>query len=389
MPDRSTIYEVARRSGVSTATVSRVMADGKGFSTETRERVRATAAELGWIPSGSARGLASRRTRIVGLIFPDLGPPSDAEVESPRYVDQVIRGAERAATSVGEAVLIAATHSASGRELAFSVAGKTDGLVIMARSLSEHDIAALSRSVPVVVLANHYTDDGPDSVGADNRGGCREITTHLIRVHRYTDLAFLAGPPDSPDSGERFAGFCEALRQAGLPAPDRPAATGGFTEAGGRQAVRTLLAEGRKPRAIVCGNDEMAIGALTALRARQLRVPADVAVTGFDNIVATRHVRPALTTVSQPMREMGEQAVRLLLARIADPAAPRLSTVLPTAIVIRRSCGCRSRSPRTVPVPGDNPPEGRGDGPPSEDNAPRHQPPRPPRPRRPSQRRPA
>jgi LacI family transcriptional regulator len=356
MVDRSTIYEVARRSGVSTATVSRVMANGKGFSVATRERVQATAAELGWVPSGPARSLALRRAGIVGLVFPDLGQFSDAEEESPRYVDQVIRGAERAATSVGLAVLIAATHCVLGRELAFSVAGKTDGLVVMARSLSEQDIAALSRSVPVVVLANRYISDGPDFVGADNRGGCRKITTHLIDIHGYTDLAFVAGPPDSPDSGERFAGFCEALHQANLPVPGEPAATGGFTEAGGRQAVATLLSEGRSPRAIVCGNDEMAIGALAALRAKRLRVPADVAVTGFDNIATTRHVRPALTTVRQPMRELGERAVGMLLARIADPAAPRLSAVLPTEAVIRRSCGCRGRSASTVSARGDNPP---------------------------------
>jgi LacI family transcriptional regulator len=361
VPDRSTIYEVAQRSGVSTATVSRVMADGKGFSEATRERVRATAAELGWVPSGPARGLASKRAGVVGLLFPDFGQSGDAEEESPLYVDQVIRGAERAATSAGDAVMIAATRTASGRDLAFSVAGKTDGVVVMARSLSEADITALSRSVPVVMLADRYAGDGPDFVGADNRSGSREITTHLIEVHGHTDLAFLSGPPDSPDSGERFEGFCEALRQAGLPVPREPAATGGFTEAGGRQAIAALLSGGRwsvggrrgsvgggrAPRAIVCGNDEMAIGALLALRAKRLRVPADVAVTGFDDIAAAHHVRPGLTTVRQPMRELGEQSVRMLLARIADPAAPRRSVILPTKTVIRRSCGCRPRPGKT------------------------------------------
>jgi LacI family transcriptional regulator len=348
VPDRSTIYEVAQRSGVSTATVSRVMADGKGFSEATRERVRETAAELGWVPSGPARGLASRRAGIVGLLFPDLGQSGEAEEESPLYVDQVIRGAERAATSVGDAVMIAATRTASGRDLAFSIAGKTDGLVVMARSLPEADIAVLARSVPVVVLAGYSAADGPDFVGADNRSGSREVTAHLIEAHGHTDLAFLAGPGDSPDSGERFEGFCEALRQADLPVPGEPAATGGFTEAGGRQAVAALLAGGRTPRAIVCGNDEMAIGALITLRARRLRVPADVAVTGFDDIAAAHHVRPGLTTVRQPMRELGEQSVQMLIGRITDPAAPRQSVILPTRTVIRRSCGCRPRPARTA-----------------------------------------
>lgn len=344
MPDRSTIYEVAQRSGVSTATVSRVMADGKGFSAATRDRVLGIAAELGWVPSGPARGLASRRSGIVGLLFPDLGLSGEAEEESPLYVDQVIRGAERAATAVGDAVLIAATQSASGRELAFSVAGKVDGLVVMARSLSDEDITAISRSLPVVVLANSDTNSGLDFVGADNRGGAREITAHLIRQHGYTDIAFLGGPPESPDSQERFTGFRQAMKDAGLRVPARAAAIGGFTEAGGQQAAQAMLAAGRTPRAIVCGNDEMAIGALIALRAARLRVPADVAVTGFDDIAATRHVRPALSTVRQPMRELGERSVRVLLDRVADHTRPPDSVILPTELVIRRSCGCRGRA---------------------------------------------
>jgi len=108
--------------------------------------------------------------------------------------------------------------------------------------------------------------------------------------------------------------------------------------------VDAMLAGGRRPRAIVCGNDEMAIGALAALRSLRLRVPGDVAVTGFDDIAATRHVRPALSTVRQPMRELGEQSVRVLLSRIADPGPAQNSVVLPTKIVVRGSCGCRARS---------------------------------------------
>ena len=340
---RSTIYEVAKRSGVSTATVSRVMSEGKGFSPATGERVRATAAELGWVPNGPARGLASRRTGIVGLIFPDLGGSGQAEEESALYVDQVIRGAERAATSAGDAVLIAATQSASGRKLAFSVAGKVDGLVVLARSLPDDDVVALSKIVPVVMLANRLARKGPDYVEADNRGGSRAVTAHLIGVHGYTDVIFLSGPAQSPDSDERFAGFRDALRHAGLPEPPRPAASGDFTEAGGAVAVRALIAADRRPRAIVCGNDEMALGALTALRSARLRVPADVAVTGFDDISAGRHVRPALTTVRQPMRELGERSVQLLFERIGDRDRERQSVMLPTDVIVRRSCGCTSR----------------------------------------------
>jgi LacI family transcriptional regulator len=345
--EKSTIYEVARRSGVSTATVSRVMRNGRGFSEQTRKDVLAAAAELGWVPNNSARSLAERRTGIVGLLFPDLSTDSDSE--SPLYVDQVIRGAERAATLAGDAVLIAATQSAAGIELAWSVAGKVDGLVILAGSLTDKDLGAIARRVPVVLLATKSSRRRLDTVGADNRGGMRDLTRHLVVDHGYRDTAFIAGPSRSPDSEERFAGYGEALAAAGLPVPANPDAHGGFTEAGGARAMRDLLDRRPvRPRAVVAGNDEMAIGALSVLRAARLRVPADVAVTGFDDIASARHVRPTLTTVRQPMRESGETAVRVLLDRLRGPNDPRRTVVLPTEVVRRSSCGCRP--PRHAPT---------------------------------------
>jgi LacI family transcriptional regulator len=340
---RPTIYQVARRSGVSTATVSRVMHDSPGFSIPTRDRVLAAAADLGWVPSGPARGLASRRAGIVGVLFPDLGESGDAEEESSLFVDEVIRGAERAATAVGDALLIAATRGASGRKLAYSVAGKVDGLVVMARSLAERDVQAIARSVPVVVFANRPVRGNIDSIGADNRGGMKDIVGHLVQVHACSDLVFVGGPARSPDSVERFAGFRDALRDAGLPDRKSPDVEGGFTEAGGARAVRALLADRPPPHAVVCGNDEMAIGALAVLRAAKFRVPSQVAVTGFDDIALAHHLRSPLTTVHQPMRDLGEQAVRMLLDRVNDPTAPRRSEVLPTQLVVRGSCGCRRR----------------------------------------------
>jgi LacI family transcriptional regulator len=326
---------------VSTATVSRVIHEGTGFSPATRKRVLAAAADMGWVPSGPARGLAFRKTGIVGLLFPDLTAFSESEEESPLYIDQVIRGAERAAAAAGVAVLIAGTRGA-GRKLARSVLGQVDGLVVLARSLPVRDIETFSRSVPVVVLADRSNRSKRDYVGADNRGGMRELTAHLLSEHRFTRLAFVGGPARSPDSRERFAGFRVALKEAGLPAPDRPAADGGFTEAGGARAMRTLLASKNPPQAVVFGNDEMAVGGLSALRAAGLWVPSGIAVTGFDDIGLSRHVQ--LTTVRQPMRDLGEQAVRLLLARVAEPASLRQSLVLPTQLVVRSSCGCPARA---------------------------------------------
>ena len=318
------------------------MSDASFATDSTRERVFAAATDLGWVPNGAARSLASRKAGIVGLIFPDLGQSGASEDESPLYVDEVLRGAERVATLAGEAVLIAATRGASGRELVRSIAGKVDGLVIMARSLSDKELTSISRNIPVVLLASTPSRSDLDYAAVDNRGGARQITAHLVESHGYRDLAFVGGPLSSPDSLERFAGYCEVLESAGIESPQSPDAHGDFTEEGGAKAMRRLLLSGRKMRAVVFGNDEMAIGALQTLRRARVRVPGDVALTGFDDIASSRHVHPSLTTVRQPMRELGERSVDMLLTRLREPSTPRQVMILPTTAVIRRSCGCRS-----------------------------------------------
>ena len=341
--ERATIYSVARCCGVSTTTVSRVVRDQSFGSPATRERVLRVAAELGWVPNGAARGLASRRVGIIGLLFPNLGASRDAEDESPLYLDEVIRGAERAAAEADQAVLIAAVRGGPRLALAHSILSKVDGLVVLARTLPDREVETIARSVPVVLLASVPTEARSEHASVDNRGGASELARHLIQVHGYNDFAFIAGPLESPDAAERFAGFGEALAATGIPVPAAPHARGGFTEAGGRDAMRSLLEAGRPARVVVCANDEMAVGALSVLRQAGLRVPQDVAVTGFDDITLARHLTPTLTTVHQPMRELGERGVELLLARLAEPTSPPGSVLLPTRLVVRESCGCERR----------------------------------------------
>jgi len=255
---------------------------------------------------------------------------------------------ERAATLAGDAVLIAATRSTTQPDVAGSVAGKVDGLVVLAGSVRQRELARLSRIVPVVVLGADVSGRGLDVISADDRGGARELTAHLVTDHGYRDCVFMGGPVHSPDSDERFAGYREALQDNGIATPSRPQAAGDFTEIAGARATTALLDRGPAPRAVVCANDEMAIGALQVLRFRHHRVPSDVALSGFDDIASTRHLRPALTTVRQPMRVQGEPAVRVLLDRLAEPRAPRRTVQLPTEIVLRRSCGCRTPTPTLI-----------------------------------------
>jgi LacI family transcriptional regulator len=340
-----TVYEVAQHARVSTATVSRVLSGNDRVRPEYRERVFAAVAELGYVPSGAARDLAARRTGVLGLCFPDLVGDQDAESDAMFWYDEIIRGMERAARRRGYALLIAASHETDDVDLVTTVAGRCDGLVVLARTVPAPELERIAGRIPVVMLAGPRTSDEVarvvDHLVVANRAGAREVTGHLVDVHGHTNVSFVAGP-DSPDSAARFDGFRAALAERGLPVAQRPHATGDFTTAGGRRAVAQLLAEGHRPRALVCANDQTALGALTALAGAGLRVPQDVAVTGFDGIQLGQHVRPALTTVAQPMRQLGEKAVTMLEERLADPALPTRLVEMPVRVDIRESCGCNS-----------------------------------------------
>ncbi|MER5274647.1 LacI family DNA-binding transcriptional regulator [Streptomyces sp. NPDC002809] len=346
-----TVYDVAERSGVSIATVSRVYRTPESVRAQTRERVLDAARELGYVPSGSARGLASRTTGVLGLCFPDYADPdaeADAEADSDAddavmlYSDQIIRGMERAARRHGYALLIAASLEGGPESLVAKVAGRVDGFAVLAQTVPTEDLEVISRRLPVVMLAGPREIDHLDHIIVANADGERELTRHLIEDHGRRRLAFVAGDTDSPDSEARFRGFQEACRDAGLPVPDEPALrTTMMKQAEGAQAAETLLDRGGElPEAMLFANDQMAVGALRALARRGLRVPQDMAVTGFDGIPLGRIVQPPLTTVRQPIRRLGEQAVELLVERLNNSGREPVSLTLPVSVIRRASCGC-------------------------------------------------
>jgi LacI family transcriptional regulator len=342
-----TVYDVAERAQVSIATVSRVYRNPGTVRPQTRERVLAVARELGYVPSGSARGLASRATGVLGLCFPDYADPEvdgDEGSDDPEhtlYADEITRGMERAARRHGYALLIAASLASGPDSLVATVAGRVDGFAVLARTVPTEDLEIISRRLPVVMIAGPREIDHLDHLEVANDEGEFAMTTHLIADHGLTRLAFLGGAADSPDAEARFRGYRRARAAAGLPVPDEPDTRGDFTQADGRVATERLLARvGTPPQALVCANDQMALGALQTLERRGIRVPAEVAVVGFDGIPLGRVVRPALSTVTQPMRRLGETAVDLLVERLRDPDREPRSVLLPVTQTRRASCGC-------------------------------------------------
>jgi LacI family transcriptional regulator len=341
--DKPSVYDVAERAGVSTATVSRVLAGYERVLPGTRDKVLSAVTELGYVASGAARDLAARRTGVLGLCFPDL---DEDEGDAAYWYDEVIRGMERAARRGGYAVLIAASHHRDDSGLVLSIAGRCDGLVVLARTAPAAMVEHVATRIPVVLLAAGEEGGGRpgraiDYLAVANESGAYQVTAHLADGHGYTDIGFVAGPPDSPDSARRRDGFRRATAGLG----ERPAYHGDFTTAGGRRVAGRILAAGRVPRALVCANDQTAIGVMAALQDAGLRVPGDVAVTGFDGIGLGRHLRPGLTTVVQPMAALGDTAVTMLKDRIGSAAQPpqtlpQRTVELPVRLEVRGSCGC-------------------------------------------------
>lgn len=345
------MYDVAERSGVSIATVSRVYRTPDSVRAQTRERVLEAARQLGYVPSGNARGLASRTTGVLGLCFPDYADPdaeADAEADSDAddavmlYSDQIIRGMERAARRHGYALLIAASLEGGPESLVAKVAGRVDGFAVLAQTVPTEDLEVISRRLPVVMIAGPREIDHLDHIVVANADGERELARHLIEDHGLRRLSFVGGEVESPDAEARFLGFRQACRDAGLPVPDAPDLRAEMmTQAEGARAAEELLdRDGERPQGVLFANDQMAVGALRALERRGVRVPEDIAVTGFDGIPLSRIVRPPLTTVRQPIRQLGEQAVELLVQRLGDSGSEPVSLMLPVSLIRRASCGC-------------------------------------------------
>lgn len=324
-----TIYQVARRAGVSIATVSRVQAGHRAVTPATRARVRQVIDELDYRPSRSARALAGQAHDATGIVFPDLSGP---------YYSEVILGYEERASEAGQSVFILGTHGrARSNEQALELADRVDGLVVMGRTVDDAVVERMQAAgIPVVMLARPPVA-ATDTVRAENEASARALTEHLLD-HGHRSFAFLGDPEGSPDVSERYLGFCAALRAAGTGVPPRPVPCG-FREAEGHRAAAALLDSGPPADAIVAANDEIAIGAVRAARERGLRVPEDIAITGWDDIALAEHVRPGLTTVRQPLRELGATAAALLTERIRGTRTEPHHVLLPTALVVRASCG--------------------------------------------------
>jgi LacI family transcriptional regulator len=343
--DGVTIRDVAAHAGVSIATVSRAMRGTASVAPETRRRVLATVNELRFTPSSLGRSLAEGRHAANGIVFPDLSGP---------YYAEVILGYEEAAGELGQSVLILSTHGRSDApETVLELAGRVDGLVVLGRTVSDEVVTEIvARGTPVVLLARPGTE-GVDSIQAENTRSAMMLTRHVI-AHGTRRMVFLGDADYSPDAFERWTGMRNELSRAGLEFEEPTPA--GLSEEAGRQAASNLVAAGI-PDAVVCANDELALGLIGGLTALGIEVPGEVAVTGWDDVMAARYC--GLTTVRQPMRELGARAARVLGRRIRGDDGPASHEVLATRLVVRQSCGRHRHDPIRGADGADNPRQGK------------------------------
>jgi LacI family transcriptional regulator len=327
----ATIQHVAERAGVSIATVSRV-ANGTGqVSPAMRAKVSAAIDELGFRPSHFGRALVSRRHGAVGVVLPGLSGP---------YHSEVIAGFEQAAVEARLAVLILGTHLLEGSgERVLDLASRVDGLVVLGGSVVDDTVVdrLVDRGFPVVLMAG-LPHDRATSVRVESRDAVRRLTRHIVEEHGHTDLAFLGNPTGSPDIAERFAGYQQARAELGLPDDHEPVRCG-HDQAGGLEAGAHVMSGPGRPRAVVCANDEIALGVLVYAFGHGVRVPDDLAITGFDSLPTSAMTRPGITSVRQPMRDLGRRTLEELRA-VIEAAPPPRDVVIPTEVVLRESCGC-------------------------------------------------
>jgi LacI family transcriptional regulator len=337
----ATMNDVARVAEVSIATVSHVVNGTRFVSPERVERVHAAMLELDYTPDATARSLRVGRTDTIGLVIPDNSNPFFAELA---------RWIEDAGFEAGYTTILANSNERPYRErryIATLLSKRVDGLIITPTAQSDDKalIASLRRArIPIVLMDRDMALPMADVVLYDDAAGSEDVARHLLELG-HTRFACVAEPPGVP--AERLEGFRRALREAGVTLDDDAVVSGDFHFAGGREATARLLATSKPFTALFAANDLMAAGAIRELTGHGLSVPRDVSVVGFDDAPIAEMISPPLTTVRQPLRDMADIAVSLLLRRVATTARRKPARrVLRTSLVVRDSTAPPRREER-------------------------------------------
>lgn len=331
----ATIKDVAKRAGVSIGSVSAVLNERAVTSPALRERVRAAIEELGYSPHAGARSLKGGRTRSIGLLVPDVINPHFAALAS---------AIEQASERAGYTLSFANTLGDVGKEarnLELYRRQRVDGMIFDPAGVPTEDYMRQLRrviSVPAVMIDRNPQGLPFDSVLLNNRAAGRMVTEYLVRTgHRQ--IAILIGQLEFSTAVDRLQGYLDVLEESGIRRDERMILQGKFDIEPARKALGDLLAQGARPTAVVCINNQMTIGAMQALADQGFRCPEDISIAGIDDLPTASAFSPRLTAAAQPTSEIGEKAVGLLLARLDGTAPPEpVHLVCEPRLIVRSSC---------------------------------------------------
>ncbi|MBC8449878.1 MAG: substrate-binding domain-containing protein [Chloroflexi bacterium] len=333
-----TISDVAKRAGVSPATVSRVIQGAKNVRPATRERVERAIQELGYVPSAVAQSLRSKRTRSLALVVSDI---------TNTFWTTVARGVEDVAHRHDYSVFLCNTDENLAKQLRyldFLISQQVDGVIIAPYDSEARHLDKLrQRNIPTVLIDRRIEGWDVDSVGGDSVSGARALVQHVISLgHRR--IAMVSGAASTSTAEDRVAGYCIALAEAGIALDARLIKRGEFRLASGEELTDQLLQDGLGPTAIFAANNAIAMGVIAALEKRGLRIPQDIALVCYDDFPTASRFFPFLTVVAQPAYDMGVNAAQLLLSRLDSEVSlqPR-HVVLPSRLIVRHSCGSTLR----------------------------------------------
>lgn len=338
---RPTLEEVAARAGVGRGTVSRVINGSPRVSDATRAAVEAAVAELGYVPNTAARALAANRTDAIAMVVPE----PETRFFSEPYFSDILKGvgAQLSDTEMQLLLIFAGSDRERRRLAQYLAAHRVDGVLLVSVHADDPLPDLLSQlEIPAVISGPRSEHETLPSVDSDNYGGGRSAVEHLIERGR-TRIGTITGRLDVYGAQRRVVGYRDALEDAGREVDERLIVPGDFTEEGGRRAMTELLTRCPDLDAVFAESDVMAAGARQVLREAGRRIPDDVALVGFDDSAIARHMDPPLTSVRQPIEEMGRAMIDLLLDEIADrrPAVSRglerRQVMLPTELVARAS----------------------------------------------------
>ena len=326
-----TIIDVAAKAGVSFGTVSRVVNNNVHVKEETRQRVLAAMQDLGYVANRQARSLAGGKTNSIGLLVPDLGTS---------YIGEITRGIDGELGLSGLDLILYTTHRTASKEanyVANLAKGMVDGLLlVLPRSPADYIGTLTSHKFPFVLIDHQGTGQDCAAVGATNWQGAYNATEYLIKLG-HQRIGFITGWMDLGCAEDRLDGYKSALRTHHLTESPELIYEGTFFQQDGFKGAAGFLDLPNPPTAILASNDVMAMGAMDAVRSRGLRVPEDVSIIGFDDIPQSAFVHPALTTVHQPLEQMGRVATQMLLDLLNNPEERSYRLELPTELVIRDS----------------------------------------------------